>query len=99
MPDAGRTITILIGADPATIERGQGDPVRYLTSMFIDAARTFRTGIHFLTALIAVLFWIFDARVCIAITLVLAIKFVLLDDFPYLLRKRRRLHQPPHLKP
>jgi len=91
--------TILIGADPLTIERGEGDPVRFLTDMVISIARTFRTGIHFLTALIGVLFWVFDAWLCIGFTIVLGIKFVLFDDFPYLIRRRSRPLRPPHQKP
>ena len=89
---------ILIGADPKLIEKGEGDPVAYLTTMFIDAVRTYRTGIHFLTALVAVLFWMYDAWLCIGVTLVLAAKFIFFDDFLYLVRKRQRPLRPPHPK-
>jgi len=91
--------TILIGADPKIMERGEGDAVGYLTALFIDALRTYRVGIHFLSALIPVLFWLFDPYLCIAVTLALFAKFIFFDDFVYLTRKRRRPLRPRHLKP
>jgi len=91
--------TLLVAADPATIQRGEGDPVRFLGGMLIQAFRTFRTGLHFLTALIAVLFWTFNPWLCIGFTALLAVKFIFFDDFPYLIRRRSRPLRAPHQKP
>ena len=82
--------TILIGCDRKTLDRNEGDAVIYLTSLFLTAIGSYRVGMNFLAALLPVLFWLFNPYICIGVTVLMGIKTVLWDDFPYLIRKRRR---------
>jgi len=82
--------TIMIALDKKTLDRNEGDAVIFLTLLFRDAVRSYRIGMHFLSALLPVLFWLYDPYLCIAVTVLLGIKIVLWEDFTYLWRKRTR---------
>lgn len=82
--------TIMIGCDPATLNRTEGDAVRHLTETFVGAIRHYRVGIRHLHAVFPILFWIFSTDLCIAASVALGLKFFFYDDFAYLLRRRQR---------
>ncbi|MHC4448697.1 MAG: DUF599 domain-containing protein [Planctomycetota bacterium] len=82
--------TVMIGCDPATLDRTEGDAIRHLTGTFVSSVRLYRVGVRHLHSVFPVLFWMFSANLCIAATIILGLKFFLLDDFAYLIRKRHK---------
>ena len=82
--------TIMVGCDPTTLRRTEGDAVRHLRDTFVNAVRHYRVGIRHLHSVFPVIFWMFDTTLCIAVTVILGLKFFLVDDFVYLIRKRQR---------
>ncbi|MEM8886189.1 MAG: DUF599 family protein [Planctomycetota bacterium] len=82
--------TVMIGCELRTLDRTEGDGIRYLVDTFLRAVRSYRVGIRHLHAVFPIFFWLFDPRYCIAACIVLWLKFFFTEDFVWLIRKRPR---------
>ena len=84
--------TIMLGADPELMDRTVGSAAGYLTEVFRLAIRAYTLGVRYLYAIFPIAFWIFDTWLFVLVTLVWGFKFIVIEDFAYLVKRRKRPH-------
>lgn len=80
---------LVIGADPAVIEREEGPPVDYLTGMINMASNRYTLGVRSFFSAFPLFAWLFDSWLFVAITIFFAIKFVGFQDFARVVKRKR----------
>ena len=67
-----------------------GSAVGYLSEIFRYAIRGYTLGVRYLYAVFPIAFWLFDDRLFVAVTAALGIKFIFIEDFAYIWKRRKR---------
>ncbi len=80
---------LVIGADPALIEREEGSSVDYFAALINRASNRYTLAVRCLYSASPLFLWLFDAWFCIALTLFWAVKFIGFQDFAHVLRTKR----------
>jgi uncharacterized membrane protein len=82
--------TVSVGVKREVLDRMEGSGVTYLTALFLAAVHSYRTGVRWLYAIFPLVAWLFSPWLFIAVTVGFGLKFVVYEDFIYLVRRRRR---------
>ena len=82
--------TITIGANPKVMDQTVGSAVGYLTALYGRANRAYSVGIRCLFSLFPLALWFVNDWLFLLMTLALGIRFVFIEDFAYLFKRRKR---------
>ncbi len=77
---------LVIGADPAVIERREGSAVDYISTLINRASNRSTLGVRCLYSATPLFLWLFDTRLFILVTALWGLKFVVFQDFAHMLR-------------
>jgi len=79
---------LVVGADPALIERYEGKPSAYLSRLINRASHRYTLGVRSFYAAFPLFAWLFDPWMFLLLTIFWAVKFVGFQDFSHVIRKR-----------
>lgn len=80
---------LVIGADPAVIEELEGSPVDYFSALINRASSRYTLAVRTLYSASSIFLWLFDPWWFIALTLFWGLKFIIFQDFAWILRPKR----------
>ncbi|GIW72434.1 MAG: hypothetical protein KatS3mg102_1976 [Planctomycetota bacterium] len=81
---------VVIGADPRLVDEHEGSSVAYFMTLLALASNRFTLGTRCLYSAFPLFLWVFDPWLFLGLTVFSGVKFVVFQDFRYLLRRPRR---------
>jgi len=81
---------LVIGADPSVLDAEEGSAVDYFATLINRASNRYTLGVRCLYSASPLFLWLFDPWLFLGLTLFWSVKFIAVQDFGHVLRKRHR---------